>query len=113
MRWQRYAIEQFGNTIAVVFVAGAEQRVHRADRQRVRALQGGLPRQLDAAGGAGVAGTVYRQAIESPTGDTVVVQVMEPTLIEPGRSYPLVLQEAMSAGVPSSAAGKNRSFALV
>jgi len=42
--------------------------------------------------GAGVEGKVYRQAIESPTGDTVVFQVMEPTVVEPGRTYPLVLQ---------------------
>lgn len=37
------------------------------------------------------AGEVYRQAIESPTGDTVVFQVMEPTQMEAGKSYPLVL----------------------
>lgn len=37
------------------------------------------------------AGRVYRQEIASPTGDTVVVQVFEPTLLETGRRYPLVL----------------------
>jgi ABC-2 type transport system ATP-binding protein len=38
------------------------------------------------------AGEVYRQEIESPIGDTVVFQVMEPTQIEAGKTYPLVLQ---------------------
>ncbi len=37
-------------------------------------------------------GTVYRQEIVSPTGDTVVLQVMEPTHLEAGHTYPLVLQ---------------------
>lgn len=37
------------------------------------------------------AGDVYRQAITSPTGDTVVFQVMEPTQFEAGKTYPLVL----------------------
>ena len=39
------------------------------------------------------AGEVYRQEIASPvTGDTVVVQVMEPTQLVAGATYPLVLQ---------------------
>ncbi len=39
------------------------------------------------------AGQVYRQEIASPvTGDTVVVQVMEPSQLVAGASYPLVLQ---------------------
>lgn len=39
------------------------------------------------------AGTVYRQAIEvAATGDTQVFQVMEPSQLEPGKTYPLVLQ---------------------
>lgn len=37
-------------------------------------------------------GTVYRQAITSDIGDTVVFQVMEPTKLEVGHTYPLVLQ---------------------
>lgn len=36
-------------------------------------------------------GTVRRQTIASPTGDEVVIQVFEPTRIEVGRTYPLVL----------------------
>ena len=39
------------------------------------------------------AGEAYRQEILSPTtGDTVVVQVMEPTQLDTGATYPLVLQ---------------------
>jgi ABC-2 type transport system ATP-binding protein len=38
------------------------------------------------------AGEVYRQAIVSPIGDTVVFQVMEPSQIVAGKTYPLVLQ---------------------
>jgi ABC-2 type transport system ATP-binding protein len=37
-------------------------------------------------------GTVYRQEIVSPIGDTVIFQVMEPTNLEAGKTYPLVLQ---------------------
>jgi ABC-2 type transport system ATP-binding protein len=37
-------------------------------------------------------GTVYRQEITSDIGDTVVFQVMEPTHLELGKTYPLVLQ---------------------
>lgn len=39
------------------------------------------------------AGTSYRQAIEvAATGDTIVFQVFEPTQLEAGKTYPLVLQ---------------------
>ena len=38
------------------------------------------------------AGEVYRREIVSPIGDTVVFQVMEPTQLEAGKRYPLVLQ---------------------
>ena len=39
------------------------------------------------------AGTSYRQEIASPvTGDTTVVQVFEPTQLQAGKTYPLVLQ---------------------
>jgi ABC-2 type transport system ATP-binding protein len=38
-------------------------------------------------------GSAYRQEIESPvTGDTTVVQVFEPTRLEAGKTYPLVLE---------------------
>ncbi|MES0874038.1 alpha/beta fold hydrolase [Sinimarinibacterium thermocellulolyticum] len=38
------------------------------------------------------AGTVYRQEVVSPvTGDTTVIQVFEPTRLEVGKTYPLVL----------------------
>ncbi|NGY04577.1 peptidase S15 [Solimonas terrae] len=38
-------------------------------------------------------GTIYRQEIPvARTGDTIVVQVFEPTHLEKGKSYPLVLQ---------------------
>lgn len=39
------------------------------------------------------AGTIYRQEIPvAKTGDTLVVQVFEPTQLETGKTYPLVLQ---------------------
>ncbi|WP_243393571.1 alpha/beta hydrolase family protein [Solimonas fluminis] len=39
------------------------------------------------------AGEVYRQEVPvEKTGDTMVIQVMEPTQLEKGRTYPLVLQ---------------------
>ncbi|MGH8455711.1 MAG: CocE/NonD family hydrolase, partial [Stenotrophobium sp.] len=38
------------------------------------------------------AGTIYRQQITSPIGDSVVFQVFEPTQITVGQTYPLVLQ---------------------
>lgn len=39
------------------------------------------------------AGTSYRQALEvAATGDTIVFQVFEPTQLEVGKTYPLVLQ---------------------
>ncbi len=38
------------------------------------------------------AGTSYRQEITAPNGDILVVQVFEPSELEAGRSYPLVLQ---------------------
>ncbi len=38
-------------------------------------------------------GTVYRQEVPSPvTGDTTIVQVFEPTRLEAGKTYPLVLE---------------------
>jgi ABC-2 type transport system ATP-binding protein len=37
-------------------------------------------------------GIVYRQEVEvEATGDTIVIQVFEPTRLEPGKTYPLVL----------------------
>ncbi|HEY1078215.1 MAG TPA: CocE/NonD family hydrolase [Fontimonas sp.] len=51
-------------------------------------------------------GTNYRQEIVSPvTGDTTVVQVFEPTHLEAGKTYPLVLEGHGYGGQRQTAAG--------
>jgi ABC-2 type transport system ATP-binding protein len=52
------------------------------------------------------AGTVYRQDIvSSVTGDTTVIQVFEPTQLEVGKTYPLVLEGHGYGGTRQTAAG--------
>ncbi|MDP9140538.1 MAG: CocE/NonD family hydrolase [Pseudomonadota bacterium] len=51
-------------------------------------------------------GTNYRQEIVSPvTGDTTVVQVFEPTHLEAGKTYPLVLEGHGYGGARQTGAG--------
>ncbi len=51
-------------------------------------------------------GTSYRQEIVSPvTGDTTVVQVFEPTHLEAGKTYPLVLEGHGYGGARQTGAG--------
>jgi ABC-2 type transport system ATP-binding protein len=49
-------------------------------------------------------GTIYRQQITSPIGDRVVFQVFEPTRLEVGKTYPLVLQSHGYGGSRETAA---------
>lgn len=52
-------------------------------------------------------GTNYRQEIPSPvTGDTTVVQVFEPTHLEAGKTYPLVLEGHGYGGQRQTSAGE-------
>lgn len=51
-------------------------------------------------------GTSYRQEVVSPvTGDTTVIQVFEPTQLETGKSYPLVLEGHGYGGSRQTSAG--------